>query len=141
MADDSTLHLQVRTPHGSVIDRDVHSLRLPTETGQVGLRAHRATTVLVVEPGLLVIHAGGATSFASTAGGLLRMADNEADLFTPYATTGETPESVLEDLDKQLAAPDSELAMRRRLTELEQRIMRELAQKQARGARSMEAAS
>jgi len=129
MASEHTLRLRIRTPHRSVVDREVKGVRLPTETGQVGLRARREMIVLVVEPGLLLIRENGRMTYASTAGGLLRMVDSEADLMTPYAVTGDTPDAVMADLEAQLAAPDSELAVRRRLGELEQRIMRELARR------------
>ena len=135
MANESTLRLCIRTPHGMVLERDVHSVRLPTETGQVGLRSNRESIVLVVEPGLIIITLDGRTTYACSAGGLLRMSGKEAELYTPYALGGDSPESVMAELDRQLAVPDSDLAVRRRLGELEQRIMRELTQSPRQGSR------
>jgi F-type H+-transporting ATPase subunit epsilon len=139
MADDSTFHLVVRTPHASVIDRDVHGIRVSTETGQVGLRANREPVVMAIEPGLLLIHEGESTTFASTAGGLVDINGNEITIFTPYAVEGASPEEVMSQLETQMEAPNSELSMRRRLNELEQHILRELSHRSPRpGAWSME---
>jgi len=138
---ESGLRLRIRTPHRVVLDREVRSVRLPTETGQVGLRARRERVVLVVEPGLLVVRAADRVSFASTAGGLLRVDRGAAELLTPYAVVGDSADAVMADLARQLAAPDSELAVRRRLGELEERIMRELARRASdHSAHALEAA-
>jgi F0F1-type ATP synthase epsilon subunit len=140
MSNETRLRLVVRTPHASVINREVESVRLPTETGQVGLRARREPIVIAVEPGLILLHESSGNSFASSAGGLMQVADNRAVLFTPYAVAGHSPEEVLEQLDKAMAAPDSELSMRRKLSELERHILQELARKSGKhGTRAFEA--
>ena len=67
----ATLHFVIRTPQEIVLERDVASVRVPTETGQVGLRPHGEPTVLAVEPGLIVVRQDDLVRFAGTAGGLL----------------------------------------------------------------------
>jgi F0F1-type ATP synthase epsilon subunit len=142
MARDAALRLRIRTPHADVLDRAVDSVRVPTETGQVGLRARREAVVLVVEPGLLVVRAGASVSFAATAGGMLRVDGDGAELLTPFAVVGSAADAVVADLERQRAAPDSELAARRRLGELEERIMHEVARRRSgdHGARALEGA-
>ena len=120
------LHLVIRTPRGAVFDGPVRSVRLPTESGQVGLRARQEPLVLAVEPGLLVLHADQATLFAATAGGLLEGAREQSSLYPPFAVVGAAGSEVLDALDHALATPDAELAARRRLDEIERRILRQL---------------
>ena len=124
MAD--ALRLVIRTPHAAVVDADVDAARVPTRTGQLGLRPHQEPFVTVVESGLVILDAGTERRFAATAGGLLRADRDLALLATPFAVTGGTGREVLEALDVALAAPDSELVTRRRMALLEQRIVQEL---------------
>jgi hypothetical protein len=84
--------------------------------------------VLVVEPGLLVLRTDGGLQFAATAGGLLEHAGMTCTLHSPFAVLGADEAEVLEALGRALATPDSELAARRRLGELEQRIVKELGE-------------
>jgi len=121
-----TLRLVIRTPHAAVVDRDVDAARVPTRTGQVGLRPRQEPFVTVVEPGLVIVDAAAGRGFAATAGGLLRADRDGALLATPFAVTGATGAEVLEALDTALTAPDSELVTRRRMALLEQRIVQEL---------------
>lgn len=129
----STLTLAIRTPHEVVFEGAVTRARVPTGTGQVGLRPRNEPAVLVIEPGLLLLGpAGAGPSFAATAGGLLELDRGRATLFTPFAVVGASATEVADALDRALATPDSELAARRRLGELEQRIVRELKGKPGR---------
>jgi F0F1-type ATP synthase epsilon subunit len=120
------LRMVIRTPRGAVFDAPVRSVRLPTESGQVGLRARQEPLVLAVEPGLLVLHMDAGTHFAATAGGLLEAAREQSNLYTPFAVVGAAGGEVLDALDRALATPDTELAARRRLDEIERRILRQL---------------
>jgi len=120
------LRLVIRTPHAAVVDGDVDAARVPTRTGQLGLRPRQEPFVTVVESGLVILDAGTDRRFAATAGGLLRADRDAALLATPFAVTGATGEEVLRALDLALAAPDSELVTRRRMALLEQRIVQEL---------------
>ncbi len=54
-----TLHVTIRTPSETVVDQDVASLRVPTQTGQVGLRPRGEPSVLAVEAGLIVLRLNG----------------------------------------------------------------------------------
>jgi F0F1-type ATP synthase epsilon subunit len=121
-----TLRLVIRTPHAPVVDAGVAAARVPTRTGQLGLRPRQEPFVTVVEPGLVVLETGAGRLFAATAGGLLRADRDTALLITPFAVTGTVGE-VLAALDEAYALPESELVTRRRLAELEQRIVRELS--------------
>src|SRR5689334_16832674 len=101
----ATLHLVIRTPRDIVLETDVVSIRVPTETGQVGLRRRCEPTVLAVEPGLIVIRLRDKTRLAGTAGGLLRCDGKSASLLTPVGVVGDELAAVLEELDRTLSAP------------------------------------
>ena len=123
------LHLLIRTPHETVLDAQIEAARIPTETGQVGLRPRQEPLVLVVEPGLVILRVAGGVRFAATAGGLFESDRERSVLYTPFAVLGGVDTEVLAALDRALATPDSELSARRRLGELEQRIVQELRQR------------
>ena len=119
------IRLVIRTPHEVPFDGRVQGIRVPTETGQVGLRPRGEPLVLVVEPGLIVIRVEEALRFAATAGGLLESDQEQCTVYTPFAVTGSEDE-VLAALKRVLETPDTELVARRKLGELEQRIVQEL---------------
>jgi F0F1-type ATP synthase epsilon subunit len=127
------LRLVIRTPHQIVVDERVRAARVPAESGQVGLRPRSEPFVLVVEPGLCILTMDDGVRFAATAGGLLDVDRATSVLYTPFAVAGDRGDRVLSTLDRALAMPDSELAARRRLGELEQHIVRELHERQPRG--------
>jgi len=121
----------IRTPHEVLVQAEVLALRVPTETGQVGLRPHEEPFVVVVEPGLLVLRDAARVRFAATAGGLLECDREQALLYTPFAVLGDAEDEVLRALDAALATPSSELEARRRLDEIERRIVQELRHRPA----------
>lgn len=121
-----SLRFVIRTPHEITLEELVHSARVPTETGQVGLRPRGEPMLLVLEPGLILLKADDVIRFAATAGGLFESDREQATLYTPFAVVGENGDEVIAALDQALATPDSELAARRRLGELEERIVEEL---------------
>jgi F0F1-type ATP synthase epsilon subunit len=123
------LRFVIRTPQKVVLDAPVRALRLPTPSGQAGLRPGEERLALVVESGLLVLTTSEGRRFAASAGGLLEGDRAEATLFTPFAVIGDSAEQVLAALDQAAAEPAGELSARRRLAELEQRIVRELEPK------------
>jgi len=125
------LRFVIRTPHETVLDASLESARIPTETGQVGLRPRHEPLVFVVEPGLVILRLDGRQRFAATAGGLFESDRERSTLYTPFAVLGDVDTEVLAALDDALAAPDGELSARRRLGELEQRIVQELRQRPA----------
>ncbi|MEX2187011.1 MAG: hypothetical protein WD875_09470 [Pirellulales bacterium] len=122
------LHAIIRTPSATVVDQDVAALRVPTQTGQVGLRPRGEPTVLAVEAGLIVLRLNGGNRYAGTAGGLLHTSGDSASLLTPLAVVGDDMESVSRQLDALLSAPSEEMEARRTLGRLETRILRELRQ-------------
>jgi F0F1-type ATP synthase epsilon subunit len=120
------LRLVVRTPQGSVFDAPATSLRVPTDTGQVGLRPASEEAALVVEPGLVLAAGAGRLRFVATAGGLLRCDGQQAILLTPLAVVGESPESVRAELAEALKAPRGDVEVRAVLQRLETGILHEL---------------
>lgn len=120
------LHIIIRTPRGIVVNEQVSAVRVPTESGQVGLRQRQEPLVLVVEPGLIILRSDAVLRFVATAGGLLEGDRQVSILYTPFAVAGDGQDAVMGALAHVLAMPDSELAARRRLGELEQHILQEL---------------
>lgn len=130
------LRLVIRTPRQVVLATGASSIRLPTETGQVGVRPRIEPLVLAVEPGLIMVRQGGATQFAGTAGGLLRCDGKTASLLTPLAVAGGDETEVLEALEKALAEPNEELEARAAIGRLQTSILRELRQRASKGLSS-----
>jgi len=123
---EETLRLVVRTPQGDVFDEGVTSLRLPTDTGQVGLRPRSEAAVFVVEPGLVLAASAAGIRFIATAGGLLRCDGQEAVLLTPLAVVGENAESVRAELEELVSIPRADLELRAVLQRLETGILKEV---------------
>src|SRR6218665_428284 len=120
--DERLLHLTVRTPHAVVLEAGLDSLRVPTESGQVGLRPRAEASLLVVEPGLVVAHRSTGVRFLATAGGLLSHRGTRATLFTPIAVAGDAPDDLLPPMEHARAEPNEDQQVRRQLGRLEQRI-------------------
>ena len=123
---EETLRLVVRTPQGVVFDERVTSLRVPTDTGQVGLRPRSEAAALVVEPGLALAASRGGLRFLATAGGLLRCDGVEAILLTPLAVVGESADAVCAGLSEALGTPSPDLELRAVLQRLESGILQEI---------------
>lgn len=126
-----SLHVTIRTPRATVVDQEVASLRVPTRTGQVGIRPHGEATVLAVEAGLILLRTSSGMRYAGTAGGLLHSSSTSASLLTPLAVFGEDIGSVSRQLDQLLAMPSDEMDVRHMLGRLEKRILQELSQADA----------
>jgi F0F1-type ATP synthase epsilon subunit len=124
MAD--ALRVEIRTPHEVVLDVAARSLRVPTDTGHVGVRRGMEPVVLAVEAGVVVIRTEGGTSFVGVAGGLLSCDGADAVLFTPLAVAGNDSAEITAALERALAEPGSELALRAAFDRLEGRILTEL---------------
>jgi F0F1-type ATP synthase epsilon subunit len=137
MTEASEFQLIIRTPHEVVLQTTVHSVRVLTETGHVGLRPRTESTVLAVEAGVVHVNriAEGSSieSFIGTAGGLLMCDRNTTTLLTPLAVVGDDEKTIVERLDELLQRPNSELEARTALSKLEGHILRELRREQDEG--------
>jgi F0F1-type ATP synthase epsilon subunit len=120
------LRFSLRTPHALVAELEVSGLRVPTDTGQVGLRPRHEALLLAVEPGLVHVHARQGLRFAGTAGGLLNSDGRRAVLLTSDAVLGEDPDAVLAQLERTLAAPDPEREIRRAIERLATGLVQEM---------------
>jgi len=121
-----TLRLCVRTPLDVVLEASVRSLRVPTDTGQVGLRPRAETAALGVEPGLVLATCLDGLRFVATAGGLLRCDGREAILLTPLAVVGESAAAVHAALEAALSGASADLELRSVLQRLETGLLHEL---------------
>ncbi len=123
---EETLRLLVRTPQGGVFDERVSSLRVPTDSGQLGLRPRSEAAALVVEPGLVLAASMDGLRFLATAGGLLRCDGTEVILLTPLAVVGKSAEAVRAKLSEALERLSPDLELRAVLQRLETGILQEL---------------
>lgn len=123
---DATLKLVVRTPQEIVAELEARSLRVPADTGQVGLRPRCEPSVLAVEPGLAFARTQAGVRFFATAGGLLRCDGRRVVVLTPVAVCGRDPQEVRSRLADALAAPRADLELRLAIERLETGILREL---------------
>jgi F0F1-type ATP synthase epsilon subunit len=123
---DIQLKLVVRTPRDVVLELDVSSIRVPTETGQVGVRPRAEPLVLAVEPGMVLVRRNDTFEFVGTAGGLLRCDGATACLLTPLAVTGHDEDEVIDAIEDALDQPSVEMEARATLGRLQRSILREL---------------
>jgi F0F1-type ATP synthase epsilon subunit len=122
------IQFTVRTPREVVLELDVSSLRVPTESGQVGVRPRIEALVVAVEPGLVLVRQDSSYRLVGTAGGLLRCDGERANLLTPLAVVGTDANELLTVLEHALAQPNVELKARAILNRLQSNILRELRQ-------------
>ena len=128
MTHPQTLKVTIRTPGEIVFEGEIVSLRVPTHTGQVGLRPRAERSVIAVEAGLIVLKMERDVKYAGTAGGLLHTDGLKSSLLTPLAIVGSNVESVSRQLDALLSAPSQEMEIRHTLGRLETRILQEVRQ-------------
>jgi F0F1-type ATP synthase epsilon subunit len=126
------LRVVVLTPRRTILEVRCRSLRVPTETGQVGLRSGCEPSILAVAAGVVVVNGIGdgtqpraGVQLVGTAGGLLRCDREHAELLTPLAVLGLDRRQVVDSLDTALAEPRAEWETRQRLERLENRILQE----------------
>lgn len=123
---DSTLQLIVRTPREVVLELAVCSVRVPTETGKVGLRPRCEALVLPIEASLVVARTLEGTRFIGTAGGLLTCDGRTATIVTPLAVTGDSQEQIQQALDRAMNEPTEDMQARASLERLEGGILQEI---------------
>lgn len=121
-----TLRLIVRTPREVVWDQQVASVRIPTETGQVGVHPRTEPFIAPVESGVVLVRTDSGDTLIGVMGGLLSVTRGMTTLLTPMAVIGTDAAALRTSLDAALASPDVELAARRTLARLEGRIVSEL---------------
>ena len=122
----ASLHVIVRTPREVVAELSVLALRVPTESGQVGIRPGAEAVVTAVEPGLVLVREPDAVRFIGTAGGLLRASASTALLLTPLAVLGERAEDVVAAIDAALSGAGAEHELRRAIERLEAGLLSEM---------------
>lgn len=121
----------IRTPHGASFEKELDSLRVPTESGQVGLRPRTEPFLSALEPGLIIARTGDTYEYVGTAGGLLTCGGGQVTILTALAVVGSSAAAVLAGLETALAAPNPELEARRTIERLEQGILHEVREGRA----------
>jgi len=120
------LDFQVRTPDELAWRVDALSIRVPTDSGQVGLRPGVEPVVLAVDAGIVLTRTRTGTKFVGTAGGLLRTDGGAVSLLTPLAIVGDAIDALVDELERRLGEPSSEMQARASLGKLEDKILEEL---------------
>lgn len=128
------LHVVIQTPRQTLLAFDATSMRVPTLSGQVGLRPRVEPTVLAVEPGLMLLSHGDVLRYVGTAGGLLHCDGRQVNVLTPLAVSAQTADAVVKELEAAMAEPDEEAEARAMLGRLETSILRELRSQSQRAA-------
>lgn len=123
---ESLLQLIVRTPHRVVVETFVRSLRVPTATGQVGLRPRCEPLVLAIEARLILAYTHDGLRFVGTAGGLLTCDGKTATITSPVAVIGESQEQLQQELNRILGEPTEDMQARTALQRLEAGILNEI---------------
>jgi len=113
------LELVVRTPHAEVLRRSVTSLRVPTDTGSVGVLPGAERAVLAIEPGLAVAEDANGRILVGTAGGILRLEAARATLLSPLAIVGDDADTVRAEMGALSREPSADMELRRRIDMLE----------------------
>ncbi|MCB9676111.1 MAG: F0F1 ATP synthase subunit epsilon [Alphaproteobacteria bacterium] len=80
------LVLEVRTPTGIVLEREVRSITAEDRSGWFGIRPGRADVMAVLPPGLLVYLDAEGEGFVALSGGLLGMWDGRCRVVATEAT-------------------------------------------------------
>ncbi len=132
---EALLEVVVRTPQEVAAELAARSLRVPADTGQVGLRPRCEPAVLAVEPGLVLAWTPQGVRFLATAGGLLHCDGRRAVVLTPIAVAGDDAEAVRARLAEALEAPRADAELRRAIERLETGILRDLRKGEGLAAR------
>ena len=122
------LHVTIRAPRELIWEGAVPSLRVPTETGQVGLRFHCEPMVLAIEAGLVLAKDGELLTFIGTAGGLLTTDGQDVTIATPMAVVGKDRQEVMAALESALRVSDEETEARQLFSRLQESILHELSE-------------
>lgn len=123
--------ITVRTPRRVVLETNVLALRVPTETGQVGLRPRCEPIVLAIEPGVLRWRAVRGRGVVATAGGLLHCDGRQVVVLTPIASAGDDEQTVMRALEGGGDAVPLEWQVRRLVGKLQERLWQELTNSSA----------
>lgn len=127
---DPTLIFTVRTPRETVLQIAALSVRVLTETGNVGLRPRMEATVLAVEASVVNVLTTDGMRFVGTAGGLMWCDGVEATLLSPLAVFGDNADDIADKLERVMSQPSAEMQARVMLSNLEGKIINELRHEQ-----------
>ena len=112
MADYAKYPVEVLTPEGEVFNGEVEMLSTRTTTGEIGILAHHAPLMSILDPALLRLHMGDDKVIKYAQGeGYLQVFDNHAlvlveDAVEPDQLDVDQLRSKLEDAQKKFADCD-----------------------------------
>lgn len=98
----SVLQLQLRTPHGLVVDRAVQAITAEDRSGWFGIGPGRADLVAVLPPGLLTFRDAEGEVFVALAGGLLEMQRGRCRVLAREAVLSRDLDEIADQLEAHL---------------------------------------
>ena len=94
--------LTVLTPEKAVLDEDVEYIQVPGMLGYMGILAHHAAIISVLDPGKMTVRdTGGRETLYAVGGGFIEVSDNEAVVL---ADSMELADAI--DVDRALKSAD-----------------------------------
>jgi F-type H+-transporting ATPase subunit epsilon len=99
----SVLQLQLRTPHGLVVDQAVLAITAEDKSGWFGIGPGRADLVAVLPPGLLTFRDAAGEVFVALAGGLLEMQRGRCRVLAREAVISRNLDEIADQLESHLA--------------------------------------
>jgi F-type H+-transporting ATPase subunit epsilon len=117
------LRFVVRTPHAKIFHVRAASLRVPTETGWVGILPGAERSVLVIEPGLVIVRTDHALALVGTGGGVLHIERDRVTLLASIAVLGDDASSVRAALDRMAGESSAEIELRRGMDGIERGLL------------------
>lgn len=98
----TSLQLQLRTPHGLLVDQPVAAITAEDRSGWFGIAPGRADLIAVLPPGLLTYRDQDGEVFVALAGGLLEMKQGRCRVLAREAIASRDLDEIADQLESHL---------------------------------------
>jgi F-type H+-transporting ATPase subunit epsilon len=117
----ATLNVEIVTPEQVRYNGQAVSLTLPGSEGQMGMLAHHAPIVALLDPGILRVDTGAESRIYASGEGFVQMRNNKATVIVSFADAAadiklEEAQKALTEAERALSTPDATDEVRRRHT-------------------------
>ena len=129
----SQLRLELRTPHGLVVDQPVVAITAEDLSGWFGVAPGRAELVAVLPPGLLTYRDEESEAFVALAGGLLHVSGARCRVLAREAVVSRNLDDIADQLEAHLG---SRTARRESQRSVMDELVREALRRMAEEVRS-----
>lgn len=79
------MFIEIITPENTVLKEDVDEIRVPTDSGQLGILPHHVSLVTTLTTGEIIIKKGGKEKILAVTGGFLQVHNNSVSILADYA--------------------------------------------------------